>query len=103
MLPISTGFEYIIPLPKCFEIGAGAGLAYTWLKESNDSGFIPKSNSKQFVGGILKAKIAKKFDWVVFALFADYLFQSAKVENSTGKTRVNLSGLFFGGSIGGYY
>lgn len=103
MVPISLGPGYFLPLPKSFEFFVGAGACYTWLKETNRSEFIPRSNTAHGFGGIIKIHFSKKVNWFVASVFADYLLQTATAKNSTGKTRIDLSGLFFGCGIGGSY
>ncbi len=103
MLPISAGLAYVAFLPKSFEFSVGAGARYTWLKETNTSGFIPSSNTIYGWGGIAKISLTKKIHWLVISAFADYPLQALDATNSTGTTHVNLSGLSFGGGIGGFY
>ncbi len=103
MLPICAGLACVAFLPKSCEFSIGAGACYTWLKETNTSGFIPSSSIVRNWGGIAKVSLTKKIRWFVISTFADYLWQEATAKNSTGTTQVHLSGLFFGGGIGGCY
>ncbi len=103
MLPISAGFAYVTFFPRAFEFSIGAGACYTWLKETNTSGFIPPSNIIRLWGGIAKISLTKKIRWFVISAFADYLLQETALKNPTENTCVDLSGLFFGCGIGGFY
>ncbi len=97
MLPISAGLKYVHVLHCCFDIYAGAGLCYTWLKEKNK---LCLSNSASNFGGIFKLGIIKNCECLRFSLFSDYQLQNFKIKKSMCNKKVNANGLLLGGAIG---
>lgn len=81
MIPLSTGFNYILRVSKCFSLFAGAGASADFVTLKYSSPFLPPHTERTVWGGVGKIGVKGHFQRFYATLFMDYYYQHLPVDN----------------------
>ena len=105
LIPLSLGFKYKVNL-KDFNLFAGAGLAYSYLRIKDKSEFVDPIVKKQNVGAFFKSGIKYSYKKLDFLIFVDYLLQHFQFSTSSlaiKRHSTDVGGLLLGLGIGAHF
>ncbi|MCX5922731.1 MAG: hypothetical protein NTX86_05405 [Candidatus Dependentiae bacterium] len=97
IVPLSIGLKFLYHLDNDWEVYTGAGLCYTWLKETINC---HRSNNTSHIGGVVKLGASKHYRCLRVSLFGDYQLQKFVAKHSTYNQKVGAGGFLLGGALG---